>query len=517
MPTQRLPERLTPLAAEEGLTGLVGDIHNHCNISYGHGSLESALQNARSQLDFVSVTGHAYWPDMPVDDPGVADIVDFHVKGFARLKQVWPDHFEILKRFDQPGSFAVFPGYEMHSNAHGDYTIVLKHLDQTGMPRGDTPADLLAALRASYGGDAFAFPHHIAYRTGARGINWETFEERLSPVIELISMHGCSETSLVDRPFLHSMGPGDGQNTVHAGWSNGRIFGVIGNTDHHSGYPGSYGHGRGVAFAGTASRDGIWNAIQARRTNALSGDNIHLFSRLNGALPGDLVAPGRHGKLEYEAVGGSFVDCIDVIKNGRVINRITPAITPNPIDTHPSELETILVIEFGWGRRGTFHDWIGRLSLENGEILSLEPRLRGPEIVSPLEGTPGDERRDRVSHVTGDVEFDIRAFANPNNVTSSTQAIALRVRLKQDARIRLQLDKRSFVFDADRLKSGAISTNLGAIDSPAFRLHPLPDTADWQSAGTVDAGPLVQGDWISLRLRQRNGQCAWSTAFFCRA
>ena len=79
MPTEPLPERLSPLSARLGLRPLYGDIHNHCALSYGHGSLEGALENARRQLDFVSVTGHAYWPDMPVGDPSVAHIVDFHL------------------------------------------------------------------------------------------------------------------------------------------------------------------------------------------------------------------------------------------------------------------------------------------------------------------------------------------------------------------------------------------------------------------------------------------------------
>ena len=64
---ERLPERLSPLASGMGLRPFYGDLHNHCDISYGHGSLEQALRRARRQLDFVSVTGHAYWPDMPVE------------------------------------------------------------------------------------------------------------------------------------------------------------------------------------------------------------------------------------------------------------------------------------------------------------------------------------------------------------------------------------------------------------------------------------------------------------------
>lgn len=86
MPVIDLPERLMPLAGDAGVHPYVGDLHNHCNLSYGHGSLTDALENSRRQLDFVSVTGHANRPDMPVDDPSIAHIIDFHVKGFARLK-----------------------------------------------------------------------------------------------------------------------------------------------------------------------------------------------------------------------------------------------------------------------------------------------------------------------------------------------------------------------------------------------------------------------------------------------
>ncbi|MEN8716436.1 MAG: hypothetical protein ABF384_16095, partial [Verrucomicrobiales bacterium] len=49
----------------QNLRPLYGDMHNHCGISYGHGSLEDAISNAEEQLDFVSITGHAHWPDMP--------------------------------------------------------------------------------------------------------------------------------------------------------------------------------------------------------------------------------------------------------------------------------------------------------------------------------------------------------------------------------------------------------------------------------------------------------------------
>ena len=511
---ERLPERLQPLASRFGVRPFYGDIHNHCDISYGHGSLEQALRRARRQLDFVSITGHAYWPDMPVDDPRVAHIVDFHVKGFAKLEKLWSAHFDTLAAADEPGAFTVFPGYEIHSFAHGDYTIVYRDIARQDVIKADTPAELHARLRAAYGDGVFAFPHHIGYRLGARGVNWDTVVESLSPVMEIISMHGCSETSVVDRPFLHSMGPSDGQSTARHGLNRGLRFGFLGNTDHHSGYPGSYGHGRSAIYAPENSRAALWDGIHRRRTNALTGDASHLFFAIGDAIQGGSVAAGGQAVLELEAVAGGAIDYIDLIRNGDVVGRVTPDLQQSPIDNAGSGMETLLVLELGWGARGKFHDWQGSLELAGGNILSVEPRLRGSEVVSPLEGG-GDAKDEHEIRLSGNrIDFAIRAIANPNNTTASMQAIAARIRIMPDAKVRLILDGQNFEVSAERLLQGALSGNLGPIDSPAFRLHPLPRPHQWQWRGKLAIEPLRKGDWIYARMRQSNGQWNWASPIF---
>lgn len=515
MPVDRLPPRLSPLASGFGLRPFYGDIHNHCDISYGHGSLGQALARARRQLDFVSVTGHAYWPDMPVDDPRVAHIVDFHVKGFARLDSVWPGHFDLLAAADEPGVFTVFPGYEIHSCAHGDYTIVYRDLERRPLIKADSPAELHRRLRRDVGDAAFAFPHHIGYRQGARGIDWGSFEPELSPVIELVSMHGCSETSVMDRPFLHSMGPSDGHGTIRHGLNLGLKFGFLGNTDHHSGYPGSYGHGRSAVYAAENSREALWEAIRLRRSNALTGDNSHLFSAIGEAVQGGSAAAQSRPVLNLEAVAGSFIDYIDVIRSGNLVSRITPEVERSPIDGSSTGLETILVLELGWGARGKVHDWKGSIELDGGDILSVEPRLRGAEVVSPLEGDADGVDDDRIERDGNTIAFAIRSAANPNNATVATQAIAARIRIGTEARLILVLDGQRFEVAASRLLEGALSGNLGPIDSPAFRLHPLPRPHQWQWRGAIPLQPLVRGDWLYVRMRQANGQWNWASPIFC--
>jgi len=508
-----LPPRLTPLSHELGLVPLWGDIHNHCDLSYGHGRFEDALARAALQLDFVSVTGHAYWPDMPVDEPSVAHIVAFHVEGFARLHQRWPGHFAALGESSTNGLVA-FPGYEIHSGAHGDHTIVYRDLDIVPMFLADSPAELKAKLHSELAGRAFAFPHHIGYRLGARGINWSTFDPELSPFVEMNSMHGCAEASETDRGYLHSMGPVDGHGTMQHGLALGHVFGVVGNTDHHSAFPGSYGHGRMGLYAGGRDRGAIWDAMLARRTNALTGDSIHLLAAVDGHVQGSVVAPRRRATLRIEAVGGGFIDAIDVIRNGRLSHRISPEISPSPLSSEP---ETLLYLEMGWGARGRSHRWQGRLSLTGGEILSAEPRFRGAEIVSPLEGREAAHALPSLLADGAGVVFDVSAEANPNNVTPATQGLVLRIRHDPGAVLRAELSGSSIAIPLSRLYEGAMSGNLGPIDTPAWRFHALPLPQQWQWHGEVDLGRIQAGDNLYVRLRQAGGQMAWTSPFFCRA
>ena len=112
-------------------TYLIGDLHNHCNISYGHGSLDTAIAFASQQLDFFSVTGHFAWPDIAsAQDIPISDqVADYHMKGFQKLQNNWDTY---RKKMDAAESESLIPfySYEYHGLANGDYTVVLR---DTGM------------------------------------------------------------------------------------------------------------------------------------------------------------------------------------------------------------------------------------------------------------------------------------------------------------------------------------------------------------------------------------------------
>ncbi len=287
----------------EALNLYFGDIHSHCEIGYGHGTLAEALANARQQLDFVAITPHAWWPDMPQEER-LADLIAYHRRGFERTRQSWEAYLAAIDAANQPGQFVTLPGFEWHSNRYGDHNVYFHGSERPIIPALDLPALRQAAANLRRRGtDCLILPHHIGYLQGYRGINWEAFDSEFSPVVEIYSMHGLSEGGAGPYPYRHTMGPLDGRSSLRWGLQQGQVCGVIGSTDHHSAHPGSHGSGRLAVWAPELSREGIWQALKQRHTYALTGDRIGLQFSLNGWPMGSLV-PGQPRAADRAAGGG---------------------------------------------------------------------------------------------------------------------------------------------------------------------------------------------------------------------
>jgi hypothetical protein len=479
--------------------------------------LEDALNNAREQLDFASVTGHAHWPDMPEPDERIQYIIDFHKKGFAKLKAGWPEYLKTVSQFNDEGHFIVFPGFEIHFNSVGDRTIVYRDLEGEIL-YADSIADLekrLTEMR-SVGKDTMSFPHHIGYRTGTRGMDWESYNPSFSPVLELLSMHGCSEGSENTRPFLHSMGGSDWESTVQYGLSKGNVFGFLGNTDHHSAHPGSYGHGVSGVWANALTREAIWEAIYDRRTFALTGDRMELQYSINEVPMGGRMRPtmSRESKIDLKA--GGAIDYVDIVKNNRLVKRFS--ITDiEPVKVTP-DLHTLFYVELGWGERNKEVQWDASINLDGGRILRVEPRFRGLEVVSPVEGTENGSvsyYRSKCSQIDDrTVELQTVTASNPNNSTNCSQGVCLELNCQRDGQIHLTLNGHTFTYSIAQLTEGARTGHLGGIDSPAFRIHRLPEQHEWQWNLAYEDTMESDRDHYYVRVRQLNDQWAWSSPIF---
>jgi hypothetical protein len=501
---------ITHQPAYRDLHTFYGDLHNHCGVSYGKGSLADALSNARLQLDFVSVTVHAVWPDLPTDDPRLNYLIDYHHKGFARAFENWNDYLQVIDAHNQDGQFVTFPSFEWHSNQYGDYCVYYQHgaglpiLQSANLPALKNDAEKL-------GMPAFIIPHHIGYKSGYRGINWPEFTERLSPVAEIFSFHGCSESTDAPYPYLHSMGPRHQLSTAQHGWSLGKKFGVIASTDHHNAFPGSYGYGRLAVWAQACTRYAIWEAIANRRTYALTGDNIQLAFSLNGRMMGDSCPPDPERRLQVSARGGAAIDYIEILHNNRVIHRegfLPPAPARGPVKVY---------LELGWGEDPDPTPWQVDLEVTGGNLVGVEPHLRG---YGPKD-VPSDELFAYTRwHQQHPNQVCLQTFTrqNPSVHTAATEGLLLEIDGDGDTLIHATVNGQAIIQPVSELQDGSRSYYLGGFVSPAICFHrAVPENEYTHNIDFLHHQASSRPDWYYVRLRQVNNQWAWSSPIWVEA
>lgn len=503
------------LEAYKGLTAFAGDLHNHCGISYGHGSIEDAFRNAQLQLDFASVTGHANWHDMPEKPEHVAK---YHAEGFERLQNSWDHVQDVTEQAHQEGEFVSFLSFEWHSMTHGDHCVYYK---SARGPLAPAQAGSLEELRQNLrhlkteGMDSMVLPHHIGYSAGRRGINWETYLEELSPVVELVSMHGSGEMDLSPRPYFHTMGPRDLGSVASTGLARGNKFGFIGSTDHHSAHPGSHGYGLAMVWAEELTRDSIWNAIQARRTYAITGNGITLAVSLNGKPMGQVVDPSESRKLDIEVIGGSKLEAAEIIKNGQVIATKAPA-----KNNSENELfEGILSVGAGWGEVGVNVDWDIDIELIGGEVTAYEPRLRGYDTLADQAGETEKYSFSSYEQATENkFHLKTRTYGNPTTTTDASQQFALHVKAPMDAVLQVTANGKTISRTIREQLQGPKVEYVGGFISGAFVIQTAVSKTEtslrWEFE---DLTKKNSEDLYYVRVKQANDQFAWSSPIWVEA
>lgn len=498
----------------EMLSLFYGDLHSHCDIGYGHGSIEEAFQNARLQLDFACVTPHAWWPDMPENEPRLEPTVTYHRRGFARTAETWTHLLDVVAAVHEPGRFVSFPGFEWHSMAYGDHHVVYAagNLQQVVPIRAADLEGIRRSLRVAgdQGVAALLIPHHIGYSCGYRGIKWDAFTPEFSPVVEIMSMHGCSESDEAPYPMLHTMGPRDGGGTYHHGLQLGHIVGAVGSTDHHSAYPGSYGHGRLAVWANALTRDGILQALRRRQCYALTGDRIALEFSVNGAPMGATLPSAIERRIAVAVCGGAALETVEVVRNRDVIHRWSPPIPlASPLPGEPVKV----CLELGWGPKGEETTWDTELIVRHGRLLGIEPRLKGPDVVEPqLDGrsTGAQSRWERTGESS--VVLVTRTSGNPATTTSGTQAISLELAGDLSTSLQAFINGKSVHLTWNQLLEAAHAGYLGGFLTPAYRFErAVPRSRFTCQFDFTDRVLSSTSDWYTVRVKQSNNQWAWSS------
>jgi hypothetical protein len=481
-----------------------GDLHNHCGISYGYGSLENALAAAREQLDFCAVTGHAMWPDIFERTPATAFVVDFHARGFAKLLAGWDQVRATIAAANVPGEFVTFQSYEMHSRGYGDHHF-LSPADDLPIAEGETPDEILAAVAPR---PAIAVPHHVAYVPGYRGIAWDRYRAERSPLVEVYSKHGSGFSDDGPYPYLHTMGPRDGRSTAQRGLALGHRFGFTASTDHHAGYPGSYGDGRVGVWAEVLTREALWEAFLARRTYAVTGDKIACRLTVNDAPMGSAVAADRTRRVAVDVRGCAALDKAIVYRDMRPWQVVEGETLGAGATAGPYKVR----IEMGWGRAPGPYGWEGRARVSGGEVVSVETCFRGRSVLAPSQDRAEDPDINALDNrllARGpeEVAWRCASFANPSTLHPATAAVILEIAGDEGTRLEVALNEAETAVTIADLLEGGRAQHLQPHNAEAFLIHRA--VPEGRYAFTREWVDEDGGGCYYVEVRQANGQLAW--------
>lgn len=488
-----------------------GDIHNHCGITYGYGSLENALRRAKSHLDFCAVTGHAMWPDMPERNEDTAFVVDFHRRGFQKLQDHWEEVRNAIAAANTD-DFVTFQAYEMHSSLYGDHHIVTPD-DSLPLLYRDSPE----RLSHDSGCDSIMIAHHIGYTLGYRGMNWDLYDPSVTPLIEVCSKHGCGMSETAPYPYYHNMGPRDSRCTVYEGLRRGFHFGFVGSTDHHAGYPGSYGDGKLAVLAEEKTRESIWEALKKRRTYAVTGDRIKCDFSVDGYWMGSAapVTSNCH-QISYKIEGCYEIDKIVIYRNLEPIH-IADGLR---MKAKSEDNRYKIRIEMGWGNNEQeLYPWNGRIKITGGEILEIEPCFRGRSVLAPsasedISQNDINDMDNRILSVSGqEASWQCFTVKNPSPAQSQTCAVIAEIQGASNTMVEIEVNGHRRCFSVAELCKYGYSEHMKPYHSQAYKVHTAISCSQYTAEGTVT--DLWEGPaFYHMEVSQKNQQWAFVSPVF---
>ena len=340
-----------PLLVRDGAPRVLwADLQIHTGRSDGTGTPADAYRYARevAGLDVAAITDHDRFGMRYLDaDPAL-----------------WREAIDAAAEATTDG-FVAIPGYEWTNWVHGHRHVlyfgtpgpVYSSLD----PATDTPPELWAALR---GQQALTVAHHPA--GGPVPVDWSfPPDPELEPVVEVASVHGQSESPTLPSPIYDVAGDG----WVADQLQGGARLGLIGSTDGHDGHPGLahlVGQGVGGLAAlvdATPTRDGIYEALRARRVYATNGPRMLLRFEVDGQPMGSVLPPGSH-EVVLRVVGTAPLLGVELVRRGGV-ERVTAdgATTLHhrwPIDAAEGDLVYVRVVQADGGIGWTSPVWFAR-------------------------------------------------------------------------------------------------------------------------------------------------------------
>ena len=223
---------------------------------------------------------------------------------------------------------------------------------------------------------------------------------------------------------------------------------------------------------------------------------------------GALMPFAAERQIEVSLAAASAIDYVEVLYNNRVIRR--ESVYAGDADfSAPVKVR----LELGWGELEALTDWDVDLRVEAGELLGIEPHLRGHDIGIPVIDDRTPCVLSQLNYAGGNrLQLRTQTPRNASVTSSSTQAITLQIAGDADSLIRGRVNGVDLRLSLAELAQGARSFYSGGFVSPSFVFHRALPQAEYRQAFALNhesAG--AARDWYYARVRLRNGQWAWSS------
>lgn len=312
-----------------------GTLHQHTFIG-GHGAQtpEFAFDYAKNKsgLDFLAVTDHC-----------------------RTDKYDWFHSRQIAEDYNEPGTFVTFGAYEWTAAEFGHrhvlYLDPLKEANYCEEHRvAFNPTTILTPtleqlFEAVDKRDALLVVHHPAWfipnpNLPKQAMVWGDIANINQKLVEIYSHHGSSEKYdnapyIIHNDLSQQRGPEE-KAFVQDAIAMGYKLGITADGDDHNSMPGSnFGfdsprdseaeEGFGMhysrlgitgVYADELTREGLWEALNARRTYGTTGARIILDFAINHHMMGEEFTTAQPPIIRVNVIGTDIIDTISVIKDG---------------------------------------------------------------------------------------------------------------------------------------------------------------------------------------------------------
>jgi hypothetical protein len=430
------------------------------------------------------------------------------VRGFEAHTQHWPATRQLLREANTK-EFVALLGYEWHSSQFGDYCLLFPE-DQPDLFLPDHVEKLLDFAAQK---NALAIPHHVGYKLGWRGANFKHFRSAVSPVVEIFSEHGCTESDRAPYPMIrHSNGGRSTANMIQKQLAHGLRFGFVASSDNHRGYPGAYGEGVVGVWAKELTAAALFEAITARRTYAATGDRITLDVKLNGRPMGAELPATTDCQVDVTVEGQDSIAVVELVRSGRVIARHFPEDHVTGPPKLPGRVKCR--IQYGWGPwaalgLGRTCPWDMVVTLQGGKI----HRALGCFQSAPF----AEELRDKLQVVS---PTEVRLQSPTTRVDcfaeDPTKSLVLELEGGPDAVLSVLLrspaEKELRARLADLVEENVVEFT-GGFTTESLIIHRLVGPSEYSATirWTDRRQEAKKPDWYYVRVTQHNGQMAWSS------